>query len=102
MTGTTASTLVCEAIHARQLLQFDYHGLQRVVAPYCHGTSTRGTEVVRAMQVRGSSSSNGFGFGKLWTVADMLNPRVLPESFDPDDPDYNPDDSAMTRIHCRV
>jgi hypothetical protein len=96
------TTAVCEAIRRRRLLQFDYHGLQRIVAPYCHGISTRGTDVLRAVQLRGESSSGGFGFGKLWTVADMRNAQVLPESFLPNDPDYNPDDSAMQRIHCRV
>ncbi len=93
---------LCEAIRRRRLLQFQYHGLQRVVAPYCHGTSTRGVEVVRAVQVSGSSSSGGFGFGKLWAVTEMENLVVLTEPFVPDDPDYNPDDSAMKRIHCRV
>jgi hypothetical protein len=93
---------ICDAIRDRKLLQFDYHGLQRVVAPYCHGISTRGVEVLRAVQVRGSSKSGGLGFGKLWTVADIGNAVVLSESFVPDDPNYNPDDSAMKTIHCRV
>lgn len=98
----TASSLICEAIRDKRLLQFDYRGLQRIVAPYCHGTSTRGTEVVRAVQVRGASSAGGYGFGKLWTVADIAHPVVLDESFVADDPDYNPDDSAMIHIHCRA
>jgi hypothetical protein len=28
--------------------------------------------------------------------------RALEEGFVPDDPDYEPNDSAMTRIHCRI
>lgn len=99
----TANTpLICEAIRRRHLLQFDYHGLQRIVAPYCHGISTRGVAVLRAVQVRGASSSGGFGFGKLWALADIERPLVLDESFAPDDPHYNPDDSAMSSIHCRI
>jgi hypothetical protein len=94
--------VICEAIRDRKLLQFDYHGLQRVVVPYCHGLSTRDAEVLRAVQVRGSSKSGGLGFGKLWAVADIRNAAVLSESFVADDPHYNPDDSAMKRIHCRV
>jgi hypothetical protein len=93
---------ICDAIRDRKLLQFDYHGLQRVVAPYCHGISTRGVEVLRAVQVRGSSKSGGLGFGKLWTVADISDAATLSESFVADDPNYNPDDSAMKTIHCRV
>jgi hypothetical protein len=95
---------ICEAIRRRVLLEFRYNDRLRVVAPYCHGVSTRGSDVLRAVQVRGESSSGsgGLGFGKLWTVADMVGLRVLDESFTPDDPRYNPNDSAMTRIHCRV
>jgi hypothetical protein len=92
---------VCEAIRTRSLLEFDYQGLHRIVAPYCHGTSARG-DVLRAIQVAGSSRSGGLGFGKLWIVAEMANVRVSDQRFEPDDPHYNPNDAAMLRIHCRV
>jgi hypothetical protein len=84
------------------LLEFEYHGHRRVVAPYCHGTSARGVEVLRAIQVRGTSASGAFGFGKLWAVEEMQRVRATTEAFVADDPDYNPNDSAMARIHCRV
>lgn len=93
---------ICEAIQARMLLEFDYDGHHRVVAPYCHGVTTRGVESLRAVQVGGESRSGGFGYGKLWTVAKMTNFRTTGEPFAPDDPNYNPDDSAMAEIHCRV
>lgn len=101
---STHSSLICEAIHLRRLLEFHYKDLLRVVAPYCHGVSTKGSEVLRALQVRGESSSgrSGMGFGKLWTVDDMLRLRVLDEPFTPNDPRYNPNDRAMVRIHCRI
>jgi hypothetical protein len=94
--------LICEAIRKRRLLEFHYHGRLRVVAPYCHGVSTRDVEVLRAIQVRGSSSSGGLGFGKLWAVGEMTDLRLLDEAFTPDDPRYNPNDSAMKQIHCCV
>jgi hypothetical protein len=96
---------ICEAIASRLLLEFDYHGEHRVVVPYCHGTSTHGAEVLRAVQLRRANSrskSGGFGFGKLWRVAEMENVQVSGEAFTADDPDYNPNDSAMATIHCRV
>lgn len=95
------SSVICAAIRDRSLLEFDYDGLHRVVAPYCHGRTGKG-EVLRAVQVRGGSHSRGMGFGKLWAVAKMLHVRQTSESFVPDDPQYNPDDSAMVEIHCRV
>lgn len=98
----SVAATVCEAIRGKHLLEFSYHGRSRVVAPYCHGVSTRGVEVLRAVQIRGESASRGFGFGKLWAVPEMQDVRVLEERFLPDDPDYNPNDTAMTTIHCRV
>jgi hypothetical protein len=97
-----AASIICEAIRTRALLEFHYDGRLRVVAPYCHGTSTRGVEVLRAIQVRGLSASGGLGFGKLWTVSKMVGPRLVAETFSPDDPNYNPNDSGMKQIHCRV
>ncbi len=89
------------AIRRCELLEFDYDGLHRVVAPYCHGFTDE-NEVLRAIQVRGDSHSRGMGFGKLWTVDKMLDVRPTGEAFVPDDPHYNPNDSAMAKIHCRV
>jgi hypothetical protein len=94
--------LLCEAIRKRALIEFFYHDRRRVVAPYCCGISSRGAEVLRAVQVRGESHSGGLGFGKLWTVADIRDLRLLDEAFTADDPNYNPRDSAMTTIYCGV
>lgn len=92
---------ICAAIRNHELLVFEYDGLHRVVAPYCHGSTSNG-DVIRAVQVRGESRSGGVGFGKLWFVDKMLDLRRTGELFTPDDPTYNPNDSAMTSIHCRV
>ncbi len=99
---TSTKELIQEAIRKRALLEFHYHGRLRVVAPYCFGISTRGVEVLRAIQVRGLSASGGLGFGKLWAVAEMTNPRMLDESFVPADPNYNPNDSGMKQIYCCI
>jgi hypothetical protein len=102
MVTSVRTRIICAAIRERSLLEFQYHGLHRVVAPYCHGISTRGVEVLRAVQIRGFSSTGGFGFGKLWSVADIVDARLTNESFVPDDPDYNPNDRGMRQVHCRV
>ena len=94
--------IICEAIRKRLLLEFRYGGLPRVVEPYVLGTSTRGTEVLRAVQVGGSSNSGGFGYGKLWAVEEITALRITTETFPADDPNYNPDDSGMQSIHCRI
>ena len=94
--------LLCEAIATRKLLAFTYDGHPRVVAAYCHGFTKAGDEVLRAVQVRGTSRSGHFAGGKLWTVSKMRLVRTLEEGFVADDPDYEPNDSAMARVHCRV
>jgi hypothetical protein len=73
-----------------------------VVAPYCHGVSTRDADVLRGVQVGGASHSGGYGFGKLWTTAKMVGVRVSSKPFTPNDPHYNPEDSGMKQIHCRI
>ncbi|MET0656711.1 MAG: hypothetical protein ABW110_00960 [Steroidobacteraceae bacterium] len=94
--------MICSAIEKRKLLRFLYDGKERVVAPYCHGISTKGGEVLRAVQLRGASSSGTTGFGKLWSVTKVTDLRVLDENFVPNDPNYNPNDRGMTQIHCRI
>ena len=94
---------ICEAIRDRRRLIFEYNGHTRVVEPYCHGTNASGSELLRAIQVAGSSSSGTLGgSGKLWFVAKMTQIRTSDQTFVPGDPRYNPDDSAITVMHCRV
>jgi hypothetical protein len=93
--------LICAAIQNRQLLEFDYEDLHRVVAPYCHGFTGK-SEVLRAIQVEGESRSGGMGFGKLWTMEKIHGLKLAGRAFVPNDPQYNPNDRGMTRIHCRL
>jgi hypothetical protein len=93
--------VICTAIRTRMLLEFDYDGHRRIVAPYCHGM-TRGGQALRGVQVSGGSRSGGLGFGKLWIVSRMSRLQATNRAFVPDDPDYNPDDQAMLSIHCRI
>jgi hypothetical protein len=79
---------ICEAIAGHRLLVFEYNGVRRVVQPYCHGFTRTGAETLRAVEV------------KLWTVSKIQNLHLTTEPFAPDDPDYNPNDSAMEQIHC--
>jgi hypothetical protein len=94
--------LLCEAIATRRLLAFTYEGLARVVAPYCHGFTRAGDEVLRGIQVRGASRSGHFISGKLWTVSKMRLVRTVDEGYQANDPSYEPNDSMMARVHCRV
>jgi hypothetical protein len=93
---------ICEAIRTHRRLTFEYDGQRRVVEPYCHGWGAQGGELLRAIQVAGASRSRGFGFGKLWKLDRMKHVEATDHAFVPSDPHYNPNDSAMARIHCRI
>jgi len=93
---------ICAAIRTLRVLEFDYHGAHRVVTPYLHGVGARGAEMLRGVQIGGESRSGGLWFGKLWIVSEIENLRLTAQAFVPDDPNYNPNDSAMATIHCRV
>ena len=80
---TEQRALICEAIRKKLLLEFRYGGLPRVVEPYIHGISNRGTEVLRAVQVGGSSNSGGFGYGKLWALEEITALRITATVFIP-------------------
>jgi hypothetical protein len=80
------NSIMCQAISKRLLLEFEYEGFRRVVAPYCHGVSTRDTDVLRGVQVAGASRSGGLGTGKLWNTAKMVGLRMSSKPFTPDDP----------------
>src|SRR6476619_2964405 len=98
----TPQRIICEAISNRCRLEFEYDGLLRIVEPYCHGITSAGNESLRAIQVGGDTRARqGYGFGKLWTVAKMTNLRVAAQ-FKPRDPNYNPSDSAMPSLQCRL
>jgi hypothetical protein len=64
-------------------------GTQDPRQPAWHGLTRQGAETHRAVQVSSHGGSSGRAFGKLRTFA-------------PDDPDYNPHDSALGELHCRV
>ncbi len=99
-----AHIAICETIRLHHRLAFVYDGLARVVEPYCHGISTAGLEVLRAIQIAGASRSGRLkvSSGKLWLVGKMQEVRSTGQKFVPSDPHYNPDDTAMRVIHCRV
>lgn len=94
--------VICAAIRNCELLEFEYDGFHRVVAPYCHGLTAKG-EVLRAIQIGGESRSGGMRSGKLWSIDKMRDVRRRTgETFVPSDPHYNPRDTAMKVIHCNV
>lgn len=93
---------ICEAIQARRVVRFYYGGGLRVVEPHCYGVSTAGHEVVRAYQISGYSQSGESVGWKLFRVSEISGLEVSGEAFAGARPGYNPNDSAMATIFCRL
>jgi hypothetical protein len=96
------NTTICNAISRRAVIQFYYDGGIRTVEPHCHGISTAGNEVLRGYQTGGySESGNPVGW-KLFDVSKMYSLSVTNQTFTQNRPSYNPNDTSMSTIHCRV
>jgi len=87
---------ICGAIARLVQINVRYSGKERVLEPYCHGTDTKGNEVLRAYQV---SNDSGWRF---FHVAKIERIEVTNEPFKPDRSDYNPRDKQMEIVHCCV
>jgi len=94
--------VISSAIESRRMLSFNYDGGQRFVEPYCYGRNYKGTELLRAYQIRGFSRSGISRGWKLFYVNKISTLRIDHKTFNGIRPKYNPNDSAMEIIYCRV
>ena len=93
------NTAICDAIKKRVVLAFRYKGSLRLVEPQCHGTSSAGHEVLRAIEVGDGGRSAG-PIGKLFDVSKMSELKETVQFFAKAARNHNPADQAMTFVHC--
>lgn len=93
---------ICEAIRGRCVIVFFYDGGERIVEPHCHGTSTKGHEVLRGYQTGGFSHSGEELGWRLFDVEKMGATAQTGGTFAENRPGYNPQDKHMSEIHCCV
>jgi len=96
------NNLICQAIKSKSLIVFEYDGGIRNIEPHCYGLSSAGNEVLRGFQVSGSSSSGEYIGWKLFSLKKISNLGLLNQTFINSRPDYNPNDSQMASIFCRI
>lgn len=92
---------IIQALQNQQLLRFYYDGGERVVEPHCYGQTTKGNEAIRALQVRGYSSTGTLGW-KVFKLAAATSIEVLEEVFENPRSDYKRGDKGMTTIYAEV
>ena len=88
---------IVESIRRRQRLRFAYNGKTRIVEPQCYGIGTRGTELLRAHQLKG-----GVQREPLFDVSRMTELVALDEFFTRPGPNYKRNDSAMKTIFSQL
>ncbi|SDU11530.1 WYL domain-containing protein [Verrucomicrobium sp. GAS474] len=97
-----SQTLICGAIRDRKLISFFYKDGERVVEPYLVGLNEKNHVELVAWFVRGYSKSGRGMAWKQYLLSEMTSIRVLDEECGPRHSDYNPNDSRMSQIYCRV
>lgn len=94
---TPSVTLLVTAINDCRQVTFDYNGKPRLVQPQCYGIGKRGTELLRAHQIRGGTQPE-----PLFDVQKMRNLALLDATFSEPGPNYKRNDPAMTVIFAQL
>jgi hypothetical protein len=96
------NSAICEAIEKKAVIGFNYKGSLRIVEPQCHGTSTAGNEVLRGFQIKNYSKPSESSSNKLFEVAKISGIKQTGKTFSKPGPHYNPNDKAMSYVHCHL
>lgn len=90
--------LICEAIAKRSCISFFYTGSQRTAEPHIVGYDHAGDVTLSAWQISGGSGEGwrDFHVSKISGIALIGTPFSGPR------PGYNPQDSTLSRIICRL
>ena len=94
---------ICTAIDSKKVLSLYYAGGTRFVEPFCYGIHrSTGNEVLRGYQIGGYSESGESVGWKLFRVEDISRLIVTDKDCKGVREHYNPNDSVMKKIICRV
>jgi predicted DNA-binding transcriptional regulator YafY len=88
---------IVESIQRKQRLRFCYKGRTRIVEPQCYGIGIKGTELLRAHQLKG-----GLEREPLFDVSKVKDLVALDEFFTRPGPNYKRNDSAMKTIFSQL
>jgi hypothetical protein len=90
-----------KAISERRLIELDYKGHHRMVAPHVYGIDSSGDEAVSVYQVWGGSQSGDAAGWKTFKVTDILDLKVTTRRFGVR-PEYRHGDPAFKTIFRQV
>ena len=89
---------ICSAIEKKQIISFYYNNRQRFVEPYLLGYSQNNELTLSAWQLSGGTQESWrqFHLSKISSLA------ITDRNFVPSRQGYNPNDSTMSQIVCRL
>ena len=91
------------AISGRLLVSFRYQGHARVVIPAAYGLhATTHNPILRAYQIRGTSSTRPVPLWDLFLLDEIQGPAILDETFDADPPGYKRNDKHISPIYAQL
>lgn len=102
LTMKSVNSTITQAIRERRLLSFIYDDLPRIIEPHAYGTTANSSEVLRAYQTGGQSSSGKIEGWKLITVEKIVGLRLCEETFPAPREGYKQGDKAMLIIHAEL
>jgi hypothetical protein len=92
---------ICHAIRERRLLQLEYKGFARLIAPHVYGLDNSGDEMLSGYQIKGGTGVGPAIGWKSFKIHGIRDLSVTGRGFRPR-PDFRYDDPAMKQIFCQL
>lgn len=92
---------ICQAIREQRLIELEYKGHLRTIAPHVYGRDTTGDEMLSGYQTWGGSDSGEDAGWKSLKVKDISKLTVTTRRFGVR-PEYRHGDRAMQEIFCQL
>jgi len=93
--------MIRQALAARRVLRFKYHGHARQVEPHALGRTTGGRLALLGWQVSGGSASEPPPGWRTFVAAEIEELEILRQSFKPR-ADYHPETTKLKPIEAEV
>jgi hypothetical protein len=93
--------MICRAIREQRLLEVQYGGHTRMVAPHVYGIDTSGEEMLSCYQIWGGSEGGEAAGWKSFKVQAIDSLKPTTRRFGAR-PEYRHGDPAMKEIFCQV
>ena len=96
--------LLCSAIRARRVIEFNYHSGTRTVEPFCLGTLLSRTDTVSLLgyRINGIGGLHETAGWQLYHLSGIENTRILDELFSGVRDGYDSRKAGMVTVYCSV